>query len=113
MRFLLETYPEGIERIQGEELFKKWCAWCSEERHEAGSNTRFGGLIKKVRVGVGNEAQGVTHRLLKGRITSALTPMKVFPLVAYFGVGIVAPHQSNEPVNYRLWKRRVIVLLLN
>ena len=103
MRFLLETYPEGIERIQGKELFKEWCAWCSEERHETGSNTRFGGLIKKVRVGVGDEAQGVTHRLLKGRITYALTPMKVFPLAAYFGVVAVDhhqnqdPHQSNEP----------------
>ena len=96
VRFLIETYPEGIERIKGRELFKTWCSWCAEVRHETGSETTFGRLIKKVRVGIRDEVQGVTHRLLKGRVTYALTPMQVFPLSAYFGVGIVDPHQNQD-----------------
>ena len=96
MRFLIETYPEGIERIQGRELFKTWCSWCAEVRHETGSETRFGGLIKKVRVGCGLDAKGVTHRVLNGRRVYALTSMQDFPLAAYFGVATVDPHQDQE-----------------
>ena len=97
VRFLMETYPEGIDRIQGRDLFKQWCGWCSEVRHESGSETRFGGLIKKVRVGVEVDAQGVSCRVLKGRRTYSLTPMKDFPLGAYFGVVTVPLHPLDNP----------------
>ena len=62
VRFLLETYPEGVDRIKARDLFKQWCGWCAEVRHKTGSETRFGGLIKKVRVGVEVDAQGVSCR---------------------------------------------------
>ena len=81
VRFLLETYPEGIDRIQGRDLFKQWCGWCSEVRHESGSETRFGGLIKKVRVGVEVDAQGVSCRVLKGRRTYSPPPCRTSRLV--------------------------------
>lgn len=97
VRFLIETYPEGIERIKGRELFKTWCSWCAEVRHETGSETTFGKLIKKVWVEVGLEAKGVGHRTLHGRKVYSVTPMQDFPLAAYFGVGIVDPHQKDEP----------------
>ncbi len=97
MRFLLETYPEGIDRIQGRDLFKQWCSWCAEERHETGSNTRFGGLVKKVRVGAGLDAKGVSHRVINGRKVYTVTSMKDFPLATYFGVVAVTPHPLDNP----------------
>lgn len=97
VRFLLETYSEGIDRINGRDLFKQWCGWCAEVRHESGSETRFGGLIKKVRVGVEVDAQGVSYRVLKGHRTYSLTPMKDFPLGTYFGVVAVFPHPLDNP----------------
>ena len=96
VRFLLETYPDGIDRIQGKDLFKQWCSWCAEERHETGSNTRFGWLIKKVKVGGRDGAQGVSCRVLKGRRTYSITPMKDFSLAAYFGVVAVDLHQNPD-----------------
>ena len=97
VRFLMETYPEGIDRIQGRDLFKQWCDWCAQVRHESGSETRFGGLIKKVRVGVGVDAKGVAVRVSKGRKVYTVTPMQDFPLGAYFGVVTVIPHLSDNP----------------
>ena len=82
VRFLMETYPEGIARIQGRDLFKQWCDWCAQVRHESGSETRFGGLIKKVRVGVGVDAKGAAVRVSKGRKVYTVTPMQDFPLGA-------------------------------
>jgi putative DNA primase/helicase len=96
VRFLMESYPEGIDRIQARDLFKTWCSWCSEVRHESGSETRFGGLIKKVRVEGGVDAQGVRFWLSKGRRTYSLTPMQDFPLAAYFGVVAVDHHQNQD-----------------
>jgi len=102
MRFLLETYQEGIERIQARELFKAWCSWCAEVRHESGSSTRFGGLVKKalvegVTVGGDRWSKGVAVRTLKGRKLYTVTPMKDFPLGAYFGVVTVNPHPLSNP----------------
>jgi len=97
VQFLLQTYPEGIDRIKGRDLFKAWCSWCADERHGSGSNTSFGKLIKKVQIVVGGEAQGVTHGSSNGRIIYSVTPMKDFPPGAYFGVVAVDPHQSSNP----------------
>ena len=94
MRFLIETYPLGNDGIKGADLFESWCSWCSKERHESGSNTRFGTLLKKVVVG----DTGITKRVLHGRKFYAITPMDDFPVGAYFGVVTVTPTQKANPL---------------
>ena len=97
VRFLLETYPEGVDRIKARDLFKQWCSWCADERHETGSNTRFGGLVKKVLVGEGSSAQGVHTLRLKTGKAYTISPMKDFPLSQYFGVAQLNPTSQDNP----------------
>lgn len=96
VRFLLEEYADGIERIPARDLFKRWCSWCSEERHESGSNTTFGKLVKKVLVGEGVDAQGVQSRRLKTGKVYGISPMRDFPLPVYFGCAQFNPASKPE-----------------
>ena len=112
MRFLLETYQEGVDRIQAKELFKEWCRWCSEVRHATGSSTRFGSFVKKVlvdlvRVTGENCPQGVRFRRSRGKRVSTITPMKDFPRGAYLGVV-----RLNPQINLRNRSLREMVMIL-
>lgn len=99
IRFLIEEFPDGIARITARDLFDQWCRWCARERHETGSNTRFGGLVKKVQVGGGLDVVGVSGRRLKGSKVYSISPMADFPLAAYFGVSgsNPTPTQTQHP----------------
>ena len=96
VRFLLEEYADGVDRIAARDLFKAWCSWCAEVRHESGSETTFGKLVKKVLVGVGDDAQGVQARRLKAGKVYGITPMQDFPLSAYFGCAQFNPAPKPE-----------------
>jgi putative DNA primase/helicase len=97
VRFLIETYSDGIDRIAARDLFSAWCNWCSSERHETGSNTRFGSLVKKVLVGAGLDAQGVHCRRFNAGKMYTISPMRDFPLAAYFGCAGPNPTQRVSP----------------
>ncbi len=99
VRFLLETYPDGIDRIGARDLFKGWCTWCAEVRHESGSETRFGSLIKKVLVGDGLDVYGVQGRRLGDGKVYTISPMRDFPLGAYFGCVGLNPTQEANPTS--------------
>jgi putative DNA primase/helicase len=100
VRFLLETYPDGIDRITARDLFKAWKSWCSDEGHETGSNTRFGGLVKKVLVGDGLDVHGVHSRRSGAGKVYTISTMRDFPLAAYFGCAQLNPTQkANHALN--------------
>jgi putative DNA primase/helicase len=86
LRFLIETYPDGVEMLPATDLFQSWCRWCACERHESGSNTRFGAQVKKVVVGNidRNNFQGVCHSRQRGGYVYTITPMRDFDIGAYY-----------------------------
>ena len=97
VRFLLETYADGIDRITARDLFSAWCSWCSSERYETGSNTRFGSLVRKVLIGEGLDAQGVQARRANAGNVYTISPMRNFLLAAYFGCAQLNPAQKPIP----------------
>ncbi len=90
LRFLLETFPDGIERIPAQALFEQWCAWAKAAGHEHGSSTRFGSHVFKV--------PSVSKKSTNAGNVYRIEPMRDFDVAAHLGIPLPSD-TSNPPLD--------------
>jgi P4 family phage/plasmid primase-like protien len=91
LRFLIETYPAGAEKISATVLFNSWRTWAQEQGHEHGSSTRFGSLVKKV--------DAVSRDRGRDGITYGISPMAEFNIPRHLGI------EEAEPESVQGWAK--------
>lgn len=84
LRFLMERYPAGASKVGASDLFNGWRDWAKEQGHEAGSSTRFGGLVKKV--------EAVSFAKGNSGILYSIEAMAEFNIARHLGI------EASEPV---------------
>ncbi|WP_322758086.1 hypothetical protein [Synechococcus sp. CBW1107] len=80
LRFLVEEFPEGMQKVPATDLFRRWTDWAKQAGHEPGSSTRFGREIKKV--------AAVKARKVKSSTQYDIAPMESFDLAGHIGIAV-------------------------
>ena len=97
LRFILETYPDGIASIAARDLYHKYQDWTKDTGQQPVKETKFGREVKKV---VGR----VVSTKTKYGVNYQIKPMNNFDLPSHFGFacideGLNSPSESTHLLN--------------